>query len=137
MKALTIRQPWIHAILHEGKDVENSSWRRNFRGWVALHASARPARNAVFPRGHRLPELDRLDYSAICGVARVVNIVPESRSKWFWRPGDGSVNYGWVLADVHALKRPVPCKDMLGLWKLPPTILRQIRSQLPHVDLTA
>jgi hypothetical protein len=23
MKAMTIKQPWVHAILHEGKDVEN------------------------------------------------------------------------------------------------------------------
>jgi hypothetical protein len=31
MKALTIKQPWVHAILHEGKDIENRSWQRNFR----------------------------------------------------------------------------------------------------------
>jgi hypothetical protein len=46
MKALTIKQPWIYAILREGKDIENRSWRRSFRGWVALHASATPQRNA-------------------------------------------------------------------------------------------
>jgi len=27
MLALTIRQPWAHAILHAGKHVENRSWR--------------------------------------------------------------------------------------------------------------
>jgi hypothetical protein len=48
MKALTIRQPWIHAILREGKNIENRSWQRTFRGWVALHASARPERHASF-----------------------------------------------------------------------------------------
>jgi hypothetical protein len=51
MKALSIKQPWVHAILHEGKDIENRSWRRDFRGWLALHAAAQPRRNAVFPRG--------------------------------------------------------------------------------------
>jgi hypothetical protein len=25
-KALTIKQPWVHAILHQGKDIENRSW---------------------------------------------------------------------------------------------------------------
>ena len=110
MKALTIKQPWVHAILREGKDIENRSWQRSFRGWLAIHASAQPRRDAVFPRGIRVPDLDTLDYSAICGVARVVDIVPKSRSKWFWRPDDGSTNFGWVLADVTALKAPIPCK---------------------------
>jgi hypothetical protein len=135
MKALTIKQPWIHAILHEGKDIENRSWQRSFRGWIALHASAQPSREAVYPRGHRLPDFDQLDYSAVCGVARVVDIVTRSRSKWFFRPDDGSISYGWVLADVHALKRPVRCKGMLGLWALPPRVAREIRSQLPGLKL--
>jgi hypothetical protein len=80
MKALSIRQPWVHAIPHEGKDIENRSWQRNFRGWLAFHASAQPDRNARFPRGHRLPDLGSLNCSAICGVARVVKIITKSRS---------------------------------------------------------
>src|SRR5215204_6057920 len=122
MKALTIKQPWVHAIFREGKDIENRSWQRTFRGWLALHASAQPRRGAVFPRGIRVPDLDTLDYSAICGVARVVDIVTKSRSKWFWRPDDDSTNYGWVLADVTALKTPIPCKGALGLWEVSPKV---------------
>jgi hypothetical protein len=34
MKALTIKQPWIHAILREGKDIVNRTWKRDFRGWT-------------------------------------------------------------------------------------------------------
>jgi hypothetical protein len=29
MKAMSIKQPWVHAILHEGKDIENRSWQRH------------------------------------------------------------------------------------------------------------
>jgi hypothetical protein len=133
MKALTIKQPWIYAILRDGKDIENRSWQRTFRGWVALHASARPECHATFPMPHRIPDLGTLDYSAICGLARVTDIVTKSRSKWFWRPNDGSVNYGWVLKDVTALKKPIPCKGALGLWKLPPPIFRELQRQLPHL----
>ena len=135
MKAMTIKQPWVHAILCEGKDMENRSWQRTFRGWLALHASATPNRYAEFPRGHLVPDFDTLDYSAICGVARVVKIVTKSRSKWFSRPDDGSINFGWVLGDVTALKTPIPCKGALGLWNIPPKILREIQRQLPKLEL--
>ncbi len=134
MKALTIKQPWVHAILHEGKDIENRCWQRSFRGWLAIHASAQPRRDAGFPRGHRIPDLDTLDYSAICGVARVVDMVTKSRSKWFWRPDDGSTNYGWVLAEVKTLKTPIPCKGALGLWDVPPQVLHELQRQLPKLE---
>ena len=137
MKALTIKQPWVHAILREGKDIENRTWKRDFCGWLALHSSAKPQRDAKFPRGLRVPDLEALDYSAICSVARVVKIVTKSRSKWYWRPEDGSINYGWVLADVTALKTPIACEGMLGLWEVDSKVIREIRRQLPRIDFDA
>jgi hypothetical protein len=131
LKALSIQQPWVHAILREGKDIENRSWQRDFRGWIALHASGIPQRGSEFPRGSKYPDLDTLDYSAICGVARVVDIVTKSRSKWFNQPPPGYTNYGWVLSDVQQLSRPIPCKGTLQLWIVPPNILRSIKRQLP------
>ena len=126
MKALSIKQPWVWAILRAGKDIENRSWQRSYRGWIALHASGQPSRNVEMPRGIRCPDLKSLDYSAICGVARLVDIRTTSRSKWMGRPEDGSINYGWVLADVTALPEPIPCKGALGLWTVPPRIVAGI-----------
>jgi hypothetical protein len=134
MKALSIKQPWVHAILREGKDIENRSWQRSFRGWLAIHASATPKRDARFPRGIPVPDLDTLDYSAICGVARVVDIVTKSRSKWFRRPDDGSITYGWVLAEVIALKSPIRCKGAVGLWEVSPKDFRELQRQLPRIN---
>jgi hypothetical protein len=131
MKALSIKQPWVHAILREGKNIENRSWQRDFRGWIALHAPAKPHQDNDFPRGMKAPNLKTLDYSAICGVARVVDIVTKSRSKWFNQPSPGYTNYGWVLADVKRLRTPVKCKGALQLWNVPPNILRSIKRQLP------
>jgi hypothetical protein len=131
LKALSIKQPWVHAILREGKDIENRSWQRSFRGWIAIHASATPRHGARLPRGSKTPDLKTLDYSAICGVARVVGIVTKSRSKWFNPSSRGYVNYGWVLADVQQLRKPVQCKGALQLWNVPPNILRSIKRQLP------
>jgi hypothetical protein len=135
MNAMTIKQPWVHAILHEGKDIENRSWQRTFRGWMAIHASGQPKRDTVFPGRLRVPDLASLDYSAICGIARVVDIVTKSRSKWFWQPNDGSINFGWVLADITPLKKPIPCKGALGLWELPADVFRQIQREFPQLEL--
>lgn len=41
-KALSIRQPWAHAICHLGKRVENRAWKHppSYRGPLLIHASA-------------------------------------------------------------------------------------------------
>jgi hypothetical protein len=135
MKALSIRQPWVHAILREGKDIENRSWKTDYRGWLAIHASGRPERNAVFPRGILRPELDTLEYSAVCGVARIVEVVTESRSKWFLHADEGSTNYGWVLSSPTPLRTPIACMGRLGLWDVPPRIAEEIQRQLPRLKL--
>jgi hypothetical protein len=68
-------------------------------------------------------------------IARVVDIVTKSRSWWYHRSNDGSINYGWVLGDVKPLKKPIHCKGALGLWDVPPSVLRVIKRQLPRVNL--
>lgn len=137
MKALSIRQPWVHAILRQSKDIENRTWTTRHRGWVALHASARPSRvtDDDFPGRIRCPDLLDLDYSAICGVACLVDIVTNSRSKWFFRYDDGTVNFGWVLERVTPLKQPIPCKGRLGLWPVPLKVRRELQRQLPKLKL--
>ena len=43
--------------------------------------------------------------------------------------------YGWVLADVTALKTPISCKGALGLWEVSPKIFREIQRQLSKLKL--
>ena len=135
MKALTIRQPWVHAILQEGKNIENRNWSTKHRGWIALHSSAKPLPDQNFPNRLRIPDLKNLDYSAICGVARVSDVITKSRSKWFHHPADGSINYGWLLTDIILLKEAIPCSGALKLWTVPTAVVRKIQRQLPHIDL--
>ncbi len=40
MKALSIKQPWASLIAHGIKDIENRTWKTNFRGKIFIHASA-------------------------------------------------------------------------------------------------
>ena len=41
VKVLTVKQPWASLIVHGIKDIENRSWRTNFRGRVLIHSSAK------------------------------------------------------------------------------------------------
>lgn len=43
MKALSIKQPWASLIAHGVKDIENRTWKVNFRGKIFIHASAKSA----------------------------------------------------------------------------------------------
>jgi len=102
MKAISIRQPWAHRIIHEGKDVENRTWRTNYRGPVLIHASMSKA------------ELHRDDYGkylygGIIGMAEIVDCVSEMDSKWFMGP------YGFVLENVRELPA-IPCKGKLSFF---------------------
>ena len=134
MKALSIKQPWVYAILRKGKDIENRSWRRHYRGWIAIHASASPRHGARVPSGIEVPDLTSLDYSAICGIAKLTDIVTTSTSKWFQRPGKDFVNNGWKFTQVTRLPTPIRCEGSLGLWVVPHNLRRRIKRQLPHID---
>jgi len=129
MKALSIRQPWVWAILHAGKRVENRDWQpRNpglrFRGEFLIHASAGMTRREFedclafmhdiseqhpFPAGLTLPAFDELPRGGIVGKARVVDIVDVHSSPWFFGPK------ALVLTDVQPLEF-VPLKGALGFF---------------------
>jgi len=47
MKILSVRQPWATPIVGRIKDVENRTWRTNYRGPVLVHASLRAVILAV------------------------------------------------------------------------------------------
>lgn len=49
MKALSLTQPWAHAILHHGKRIENREWKGcSYRGPILLHASKSVGTRADF-----------------------------------------------------------------------------------------
>lgn len=41
MKACSIKQPWASLIAYGIKDIENRTWKTNFRGRIYIHASGR------------------------------------------------------------------------------------------------
>ena len=107
MKALSIRQPWCHHILHGGKDVENRTWRTQVRGAVLIHASKR-----VEP-GDR-DRVDRLGcpLGGIVGVMEITDCVSEMDSEWFHGP------FGFVIGRRRPLPF-VPLRGALGFFDVP------------------
>ncbi len=143
MRALTLKQPWLYAIEHLGKRVENRSWAipKNLRDhWIALHAGkanehaewravSRIDRN-VIPR-------QKVVFGAVTSVAKFGQFLVTAehpyalnmrQQKWFIGP------YGWVIFELVLLKEPLPCRGMLGLWTVPGDIEEKIKEQLPRLD---
>lgn len=117
-----MKQPWAYAIINLGKDVENRSWRMNFRGWLAIHASKTLDE---FP--NPLPDGSRVSLEmtntggAIIGAVEVVDCVTESDSIWFEGP------FGLVLRHPVKLEKPIECRGSLGFWDVPGFIVDELK----------
>lgn len=104
MVALSIRQPWAHRILFEGKDIENRSWATRFRGPVLIHAGKAVDAD---DRESVTPDMRR---GGIVGLVEIVDCVADSDSEWFFG------RYGFVLRNPVPLQF-VPCKGRLGFFR--------------------
>lgn len=107
MKALSIKQPWASLIALGIKDIENRTWKTNFRGRIYIHASAKWVENpqvsdtygfvyndiqwSYITENYALPltalldpkcPFDRLPISAIIGEVDIVDCVINHSSIW-------------------------------------------------------
>ena len=119
MKALSIRQPWAELIVAGLKDIENRTWRTDYRGPVLIHAGTKiepidAALRELVKRisGFDLPDAANLPRGGIVGQAEIVDVVRSSPSRWFSGP------YGFVLANARRLPfRPMPGQP--GIFEVP------------------
>lgn len=106
-------------IIHAGKDIENRTWRTNYRGRILIHASkgctgaeysaAVQYAESVMGRDVVIPPLDELKRGGIIGSAEITECVEKSRSPWFMG------KYGLVL--VNPLQTEFrPYKGRLGIF---------------------
>jgi hypothetical protein len=134
MRVLTIRQPWVHAILDLGKDVENRVWRTHYRGPLLIHAAThheRHTREMLAEYLSKLPSaesLDDLPLGRVVGVAEIVDCISNATSKWADK-GD----WHWLLRNVRSI-RPVECTGRLGLWTPSAAVMRQLPGWVRKLD---
>jgi hypothetical protein len=137
VRAITLHQPWAWAVACGLKLVENRSWlppavvRPPFP--LVIHAGRHFDSNAAaWLRDNRLPDDPEqpargdLVYgavTAVCRVARVATHVDHvtdyfgrgtDQGRFFFGP------FGWLLADLHELPEPIPCRGFQRVWRLPP-----------------
>jgi hypothetical protein len=122
-KALTIRQPYVEAILREWKRYELRSVRTKFRGEFVVHSAKKrhynPGLEAVYA-WHGL-KTQSLPIGYGLGVARIVDCIhiseldfPES-DRPFYPPGFGV--WAWELEVVTRWAKPIAAKGALGFWR--------------------
>lgn len=127
---LSIRQPWVWAILHAGKYFENRPRRSHYRGRFLVHASrtmdktdyaffratfalaqsAGAMAPGIVPPAYDSPLLLR---GGICGAVDLVDCVDavdRPSSPWFFGP------YGYRLANPQMLDFE-PMRAQLGFFK--------------------
>lgn len=158
MKAITLTQPWATLVAVGAKRIETRGWRTEYRGLVAIHAAkgfpddaryiatTEPFRSAL--GGGLATELPR---GAIVAVANLVTCFPftpdtvgqiRERSILGRLPaheadfGDYTPGrFGFVLADVIALREPVEARGQLNLWNLPNDIAAQVAAAVDGLRL--
>jgi hypothetical protein len=136
--ALSIRQPWAHAIVHLGKDVENRSRSHPHRGPVLIHASAGMtpeeyadavefidracARTGV---AARTPSFGELLRGGIIGVAEMTDCVQYPTGAWWMGPR------GYVLRNARSLPF-IACRGTVTplFWTPPPDITAKVTAAL-------
>lgn len=144
MRAISLKQPWLYAITHLGKRIENRTWRPPafmISRRIALHASGRKDQRewvaAEKIHGSEIPQI--LPFGAIVATAVITDwFTKESQTKEMWWPEQEKWFFGphgWVFDAVHVLDEPLPCKGKLGLWRIPDDIEGQIKYQLMRDDI--
>lgn len=123
VKVLSIRQPWAHAIMRLGKDVENRSWPTHYRGPLLIHAGKTPDRSA-FP----VLNVDRraIEYGAIVGIVDLVDCRQDAEATSSWAVAG---MWHWVL-DAPREFEPIPCPGQLRLFDAPELIRKRVERLL-------
>lgn len=125
MKAITIKQPWASLIVSGLKDIENRTWKTNFRGRVLIHAAKSPVKEGwdalnetqlkkSFGYKDKLyGDNEELPFGAIIGSVEMVDCVQNHTSPW----AEKGV-WNWVLANPVMFDNPITgVKGKLSFWE--------------------
>ncbi len=132
ISSLSIIQPSGELIVSGIKNVENREWKTNKRGFIAIHASSKYDRHRYdyFSENYAVEiDPDDVDYGAIIGFAEITDVIGDknvTKKTETWFEGQ----YGFVLDNMIKLKKAIPIRGSIGLWKLKGKDFEKCLSQL-------
>lgn len=146
MKCISIRQPWVWAIMTAGKRCENRDWSTKYRGPLLIHAAIGMTKAEYaefqffweyhFPRRDlqsypKLPPAAELKRGGIVGQCQLIDVIMHKdtvpvgvspvKAESFVRPWFQG-RYGLILADVKPVPF-VPYRGALGLFDVPDRVI--------------
>lgn len=143
MRALTLIQPMAWAIVSSSKRIENRpldlpKWMKGVRTEVAVHAGLKYddgyAQTVKEITGAWPPENARRA-GAIVGLMRLTGhvhtdatdagVIGYRNRPWYGGP------FGYEIEDAVTLAEPVPCRGMMGWWRVPEKVLFTVRQFAP------
>lgn len=133
MKALSIKQPWASLIAHGIKNIENRTWKTNFRGKIYIHASAKDfgSLSQALNQDQWSKTIEKWDsdyfpnrpLSAIIGEVEIIDCVQDHKSIWAEKHNDIMGEFiqkpiwNWVLANPILYDKPIlNVKGKLSFW---------------------
>lgn len=123
-KAFTLWQPWAQGVALGLKRYETRSWQTSFRGFLAIHAAARP----VSPEHQELMEKYGITEVPLSGFLAVVELVdcirmteefiarqsPQEIEWGDWQPG----RWAWKFENLMRLETPIAAKGYQQIWNI-------------------
>jgi len=141
MKTLSVKQPWAYLLCAGIKDIENRTWKTNYRGRVFIHAGMSGSsyifeNRSLFRASQEAEIWLNCDYEsaipkgAIIGSVEIVDCVLNHESIWAEHKAavQRKINgekvfievpvYNWVIANPIMFANPwLNIKGKLGLWE--------------------
>ena len=118
------------ATMRSAKFVETRSWKTDYRGPLAIHASASKVERAaapalaricreafgpdwpmILPRGKVLAVCQLIDCANAAGIA--AQVTAQERACGDFTPG----RWAWMLDRIERLPEPIAARGALGLWE--------------------
>lgn len=126
MKTLQIQEPWAWLMFRfawgDPMGMENRAGSTKWRGWLQVYVPPEYDQAGADWVGKEFgivcPVAEKLRLGGVVGMARLVDVVEGSESRWFWGP------FGWVLEERY----PMP------FWEMERPAAERIESTRPWGD---
>ncbi len=122
MKALSFHQPWAELILQGRKTLDLRTYRRDYRGPLAVHAALEIERAACLLYGL---DPSTLPTGSVVGIVELVDIVPLDAAEYAARSAEHlggrhfhEPMYGWVLRNPRRLAGAIPLRGQRNLFTI-------------------